>query len=188
MTEKFLKMKHWQLFLLIMGIPMLFQFFMMGTMFTNLASGNSSASLFMFNYMKLFPIMMVLFMGVLYGWLWSVAVGLQYKMPEGVKMKVAKFKIFFFTPLIYIFFFLALIMTFMAGKPNPVIFVVIIPFHLFSMFCMIYILYFVAKTLKTVELQREVNFSDFVGEFFMIWFYPVGIWIVQPKINKIVEE
>jgi hypothetical protein len=49
-------------------------------------------------------------------------------------------------------------------------------------------LYFVAKTFKTVELQREVSFSDFVGEFFMIWFYPVGIWIIQPKINKMIEE
>ena len=65
---------------------------------------------------------------------------------------------------------------------------VIIPVHLFSMFCIFYSLYFVAKTFKTVELQREVSFSDFAGEFFMIWFYPIGIWIVQPKINKMIEE
>ena len=65
---------------------------------------------------------------------------------------------------------------------------VIVPLHLFSMFCIFYSLYFVAKTFKTVELQREVNFSDFAGEFFMIWFYPIGIWIVQPKINKMIEK
>jgi hypothetical protein len=56
------------------------------------------------------------------------------------------------------------------------------------MFCIFYTLYFVAKTFKTVELQREVKFSDFAGEFFMIWFYPIGIWIIQPKINKMIEE
>ena len=48
-------------------------------------------------------------------------------------------------------------------------------------------MYFVAKTLKTVELQKEVLFSDFAGEFFIVWFFPIGIWIIQPKINKIIE-
>ena len=64
----------------------------------------------------------------------------------------------------------------------------IIPLHLFAMFCIFYAMYFVAKTIKTVELQREVQFSDFVGEFFLIWFYAIGIWILQPKINKMMEE
>jgi len=68
------------------------------------------------------------------------------------------------------------------------IFAIIIPLHLFSMFCIFYTLYFVAKTFKTVELQREVKFSDFAGEFFLIWFYPIGIWIIQPKINKFIED
>ncbi|WP_101311729.1 hypothetical protein [Labilibaculum manganireducens] len=65
---------------------------------------------------------------------------------------------------------------------------IIVPLHLFSMFCIFYCLYFVAKTFKTVELQREVSFFDFAGEFFMIWFFPIGIWIVQPKVNKMIED
>ena len=43
-------------------------------------------------------------------------------------------------------------------------------------------------TMDSVELQREVSFSDFAGEFFMIWFFPIGIWIVQPKVNKMIED
>ena len=69
---------------------------------------------------------------------------------------------------------------------NPAIFALIIPFHLFAMFCIFYCLYFVSKVFKTVELQRKVAFSDFAGEFFMIWFFIVGIWIIQPKINKMI--
>jgi hypothetical protein len=65
---------------------------------------------------------------------------------------------------------------------------IILPLHLFAMFCIFYCLYFVAKTIKTAELQREVSFSDFVGEFFMLWFYPIGIWILQPKINQIAKS
>jgi hypothetical protein len=49
-------------------------------------------------------------------------------------------------------------------------------------------MYFVAKTFKTVELQKEVTFSDFIGEFFMFWFYYIGILFLQPKINKMVED
>jgi len=58
----------------------------------------------------------------------------------------------------------------------------------FLLFCMFYCLYFNAKALKAAEWQRPVTFSDFAGEFFMIWFFPVGIWILQPRINKLFEN
>jgi hypothetical protein len=35
--------------------------------------------------------------------------------------------------------------------------------------------------------QKPVTFSDFAGEFFLIWFFPVGIWIIQPRINKLFD-
>lgn len=64
---------------------------------------------------------------------------------------------------------------------------VMVPLHLVSMFSMFYCLYFVAKTLKTIVLQREVSFLDYAGAFFLIWFFPIGIWIDQPTIDKMVE-
>jgi hypothetical protein len=56
------------------------------------------------------------------------------------------------------------------------------------MFFIFYSLYFIAKELKSVELQKPVTFSDFAGEFFLLWFFPIGIWIIQPRINKIFES
>jgi len=189
MTNLFLKAKHWQLFSLICGIPLVFQLIIMGTMISKIGGGNSSAPALFSNFMIIFPIMTIFIMGIVFGWFWSVAIGLQSKVPEGVKMKVNKFKIFFFTPLIYIFLVMIYFMTTMTnGVQNPAVFAFIVPLHLFSMFCMFYIMYFLAKTLKTVELQRQTIFSDFAGEFFMIWFYPIGIWIIQPKINNMVEK
>ncbi|MFZ4399070.1 MAG: hypothetical protein ACOYO1_03460 [Bacteroidales bacterium] len=188
MIKSFLNAKHWQLFLLIFGIPMIFQFVMMTLTISNFASETNSDPSMIFDYMKFFPIIMILFMGVLFGWIWSVAIGLQNRIPENIKMNVRKFKFFFFTPLIYISFFLGFfIVIFTMSSFNPALFVIIIPLHLFSVFCMFYCLFFVSKTIKTVEFQREVTFSDFIGEFFMIWFYPIGIWIIQPKINKMVN-
>jgi hydrogenase-4 membrane subunit HyfE len=128
-------------------------------------------------------------MGVLFGWFWSVAIGLQRVIRDEIKLKVNKFKIFLLIPVVYMIFFLGFFMpAFTSGGPNPGIFAVIFPLHLISMFCIFSSLYFVAKTFKTAELQRNVTFSDFAGEFFMIWFFPIGIWIVQPKINKMIKE
>lgn len=59
---------------------------------------------------------------------------------------------------------------------------------LFVTFCAFYQYWFIAKTIKTAELQRDVKFSEYVGEFFLVWFYPIGVWILQPTINKLVAE
>lgn len=59
----------------------------------------------------------------------------------------------------------------------------IMPVHLVAMVCIIYCMYFMARALKVVELQRPVTFGDFAGEFFLLLFYPIGIWLIQPRIN-----
>jgi hypothetical protein len=196
MITKFLKAKHWLLFLLTFGIPMVFQFAMMAFMISNLFTAENPDPFEVFHYPKFFPVVMIIFMAFLYGWLWSIAIGLQKKVPENVKMKVRKFKFFFFFPLIYLlivmsFFFFSI--NNMSGQniDSPFgisggLFAVIIPIHLFAMFCIFYIFYFVARTFKTVELQRAVTFGDYAGEFFLLIFYPIGIWIIQPKINKMI--
>lgn len=198
-TQLFLRAKHWQLFLPLFGIPMIFYFVMMASIFTTIANQSEPDPLFIFDYFKFFPILMILSSGIFFGWFWSVAIGLQYKVPAHVKMKITKFKVFFFIPMVYIFLLsIGMVMLF-NNLPQPDdrveeslgviggVMMFIVPMHLFSMFCIFYSLYFVAKTFKTVELQRETAFSDFAGEFFLIWFYPIGVWIIQPKINKIVE-
>lgn len=200
-TERILKTKHWHLFLLTFGIPVIFQFIMIGTMLTSVGNGTEPDPSAMFFFFKVFPVLMIISAGTFFGWFWSIAIGLQRKVPANVKMKTKKFKVFFFIPMTYILLILIGMGTVMSGFPDMVesgdtpgigrvgsMMGIIIPLHLFSMFCIFYSLYFVAKTLKTVELQRETTFSDFAGEFFMIWFYPIGIWIIQPKVNKMIEE
>ena len=192
----FLRAKHWQIFLLTFGIPFVFQIVMMVSIFSSIAHDHNPTAFF--SYFKFFPLMMLLFTGTMLGWQYSVAVGLQKFVPPNVKMKVTKFKIFFFIPVVYLSVIIGFISYLFtghiptrSGPPDPIFFsffAIIFPIHLFSMFCLFYSLYFVSKTYKTVELQRAVTFSDFVGEFFMTWFFFVGIWIMQPKINKWVEE
>lgn len=51
MINAFLKAKHWQLFVLIFGIPMVLQFVMVGIIISNLATQSNLDPDLMFNYM-----------------------------------------------------------------------------------------------------------------------------------------
>lgn len=190
MIKRFLKAKHWQLFLLIIVIPIVFQIISMLGLFLNLDFQNPDPH-FMLNYMQIFPLQMIFLMAVLFGWQWSMAVGLQQYIPEEIRLKTVLFKLFLFFPIGYFFLFIGFFSFSISNldtAPNFLAFAFIMPLHLFAMFCMLYNMYFIAKTFKTAELQRKVSFSDFAGEFFLIWFYFIGIWIVQPKVNKIIER
>ncbi len=180
---KFLTLKHWQLFVLLMGLPMAFQFITIGS----ISSGNSPTKILYF-----FPIMMILFIGLFFGWFYAIGTNLHKKLPSTATMNLTRFKIFLLIPIMYTLIISVLMISVFTinptGRlPNPAIFALIVPLHLFSMFCIFYCLYFNAKALKTVEWQKPVTFNDFAGEFFLIWFFPIGIWIIQPRINKLFD-
>jgi len=206
MIHTFLKAKHWQLFLIVFALPMFIQMMFMNIMMMQMpqfSDGDANPMLMfnsvyemMLNFSFIFSITMSVIILVLFGWYWSVCVGLQDKVPEHAKMNVKKFKIFYFIGLAYSLFFIGLMAFVMYNLPSLIgglismsalgtILSVVTLLHFFAAFCLLYCLYFAAKTIKTVELQRETTFSDFIGEFFMIWFFPIGVWILQPKINEL---
>ncbi len=137
---------------------------------------------------------MIVFAILFFSWFWSMGIGLQKFIPHNLKMKVQQFKVSFLISFAYSILFLASFAKdhfFSDGiwvkdfeKFQPFF----IPLHLFSMCCIIYCMYFIAKTIKTVELDKEVSFSDFSNEFFLLLFYFVGIWYIQPKINQFLKE
>lgn len=191
MINFFLKIKNWQLFFLLLGLPLIFQFYTMFTFFSDFEADSNSNSEDILNYFDLFPIIMIVFTGLFFGWFWSIVMGLKKQIPFELQIQVGRFKLFFFFPLIYILLFLIYMTDFFNGFDNTngsEIIGVILPLHLFSMFCIFHTMYFVAKTIKTVELKRKVGFGDFAGEFFLLWFYFIGIWMIQPKVNKLSKK
>ena len=186
MINYYLKAKHWQIFILMIGVPILFQVFAIIYLII------SKDSILTFS---IFPIFMLLFISVFFGWFWSIGVGLNKFLPQESNLNITKFKIFLLIPFFYMIFLMFSMLSFGVFSDSPpsngmfgISFAIIIPLHLFSMFCMFYIMYFCSKTIKSIELKREAIFSDYVGEFFLLWFYMIGIWILQPKINKIYVE
>ena len=76
--------------------------------------------------------------------------------------------------------------SFSSEDVNPVTsMLAILPVHLLAMGCTLYSLYFCARALKSAERQRRARFGDFAGTFFLFWIFPIGIWILQPKINRL---
>lgn len=194
LTDRILRAKHWQLFLLFCGIPLTIQLTAWVTMTASIIAQDVPEPDLILNYFKVYPLVMALSIGTLFVWFWGVGTRLQPLLPEGVSMKVVQFKVLFRIPLIYIAGIIALVGYFFSAfqtggdTPSPLWFLLIVPLHLFSMFCIFYCMYFVAKTYKTIELQRETKFGDFVGEFFLIWFFFIGCWVLQPKINDWMEN
>ena len=199
MISTILRAKHWQLFVLIFGIPFLiylYMIFQMVSVFNEIDAGTPDPMV-IFEPLKYFMGFAIISMIVYWVWYWSVGVGLQHKLPDDLKRSTKLFKAFLVLPALYItavsIFVLGVVSQISSLIPgeeptiNPIIIAVILPFHFLSIFCIFYCIYFVAKTIKTAELQRKVKFSDFVGEFFLVWFFPIGVWILQPTINKLAE-
>ena len=195
MVDKFLKAKHWQLFFLLIGVPFGSFLTIIAIIVSILKEGTQPDPEQILNIFKFFPLVIVLFASLLFSWFWSVAIGLQKAVPTNVEMKTTKFKIFSIIPLLSVSGFgVFMFILYSTIKPNEIEFPsewiapIMLVLCIVSAFGVFYSIYFAAKTLKTTELQREVTFSDFASEFFMFWFFPVGIWILQPRINTIREE
>ncbi len=191
---------------------MIFYFWMMANFISEIAASKVPNPFMLFDKMRYFFLIMIVVTFIHFGWLWSVAIGLQEKIRVDLKLKTTKFKIFFLFSFCYItllmlltgyFWCFASTMSFNQAsfdtnlntletiRPEeimPYIKFFPLPFllHLVAMFGMFYTMYFTTKTIKTAETQLEIlRFSDFAGEFFLIWIFPIGIWIIQPKINQI---
>ena len=114
---------------------------------------------------------MVLFTGVFFGWFWSIAIGLQKNIPEEIKMKVNRFKVFFFIPLIYIILLMVYMGGIFSGMGNSGftnsgwIVAIILPLHLFSMFCIFIHCTLFRKQLKPLNYKEKSGLEILLGNF-----------------------
>jgi hypothetical protein len=60
--------------------------------------------------------------------------------------------------------------------------------HLAAMFSVMYSMLAAAKTIKSAEMNDKATVSDYLGDFFLIWFFPIGIWVIHPRIQKILSS
>ncbi len=174
-TNFFLRAKHWQIFLLFFGMMLLAQIAMFNSMQSAPAQEFGKGLL-------PFWVITLLFAFCFNAWFWATGSFLNGIVQAGLRRRVGFFRFALVYPILYI-------PVFMVFFPlSPAKFVAILPLHLLAMFCMFYLLYFVSKSLALAETGRAVTFSDYGGFFFLLWFFPIGVWIVQPKINRLYAD
>ena len=59
---------------------------------------------------------------------------------------------------------------------------------LFSIYTFIFLVFCTAKTLKGLQLKNDIRTSDIIIEMFVIFYFPVGVWWLQKKVNRLFIE
>lgn len=190
MIEKLLRAKHWQLFLGTIGTAILGQMVIMTIIFSTEDPKN------IFYGLAVLPIVLFIVLYIQMGWQYGIIFKLKDKINVPLNLPYQRIKIFFFVPIFYFILLLIAIASIIPSfqstsfHPGPGFFAVVFLFfmlHFFSIFCLFHTAYFAGKTMKMVEMRKKVTFNDFAGEFLLIWFNAVGFWILQPRINKLID-
>lgn len=71
----------------------------------------------------------------------------------------------------------------MAGELAPSM--IVVP-HLLSVVAMFSLLVLVARNVAIAEKQAGLSTGSSAGLFFAAWFFPIGIWFIQPRVNRLV--
>ena len=164
----FVRAKSWQIFILLFGVMVLSQ----------IAAATADAE-------KMLPRIWgftLLFMLCFEGWFWALGTFLNSIVRPALRPGVSFFRFALIYPMIYLPVFM------LVFPPSPKMLTLIFPLHLFAMVCIFYLLNFVSKNLVLAEAGKEVSFYDYSGPFFLLWFFPIGVWVVQPRINALYAE
>ncbi len=164
--RKFLEFKHWQLFLLIV-----------------ICGSWKSPS-------PLEEIIHFISIITFTGWIYSLGVyGHQLILNLGLSsMKIKTFR--FNVLLVGITLVSSLIWSHYITETNSVQVkdIPLIFFWIYFSYALLQPICFVCKILAKIERKSEVIFSDYLSYLLLMFFFPIGIWIIQPKINRLFSK
>ena len=161
----FFLLKNWQLFLLSFVLPNLISSF---NFFENKNQD-----------FKMISMLIIIFS--IFGWIWSVVNVLYRKLPTKETFNIWKFRIIFLMTISILIWILWKVENNLIK--NNVLLLILGVFTYLGF--MIYLVLTTAKTIKSVELQKEVSIQDSFLDAILIWIFPLGIWIIQPRINAL---
>lgn len=172
----FLRARHWQLFTLFVGL------YLVGVVF--IFAGELGATPKVGGVpvgMIAAGALMVFWMLCFMAWIGSMGIFLNTLKEPSARLRTRLLWCALIYASIYIFIFVA----FFFGTSAPAVGWGILPPHLLATFCIFYAMYWAAKSLAMVEKPGRVTFYDCAGPLFLIWFFPLGVWFLQPKINRL---
>ncbi len=162
----YLKMRAWELFSLIM-IPVLAGFFVP-------EKANS----------LILQVLNILFFTVIIGWLYSIGTILNSKLDKGLRRSDMLFRInvmYSFAFAVVFFFDIASLQSKLSDESSFLIF-----FPIYFIFASFHCFYFSSRALVMCEIGRNVDFENHTKEFFLLIVFVIGIWFLQPRVNKLI--
>lgn len=167
--KKVLKFKHWHLFILIV-----------------LTGAWTSPS-------PLKEIINSIALVIFLIWIYAIGIYGQEKLKSlelpALNTKLFKINIILFPILLIVSFLLSPEQTAENTKAEfNIQTILLIPISLYMFFAFFQTIVFSCKTLAMIELKREVKFSDYLVNLILMLFFIIGVWILQPKITKLIAE
>ena len=174
--RKILLLKHWQIFLIFFLFPVLPRLLF----FAKVVSVSNPKILFALSSAA--GGMIYLF------WVYAIGIILYSLKRQQVNLRSVRFQVSIVFMLLY---FPCFVVLFSIYRPEEIfesswaglLFIL----HLSAIICMIYCAYFIAKLINTIEQNKNVRDSQIIVDIFLIMFFPVGIWIIQPRLNNILK-
>lgn len=119
-------------------------------------------------------------------WCYSIIIKLTF---NGRVFNIMKFKLILILALLYVVF-VCIYYVFTLEMPENlrVIFFAIIPGHIFLAYAYLYLLNFISKVISTLEFEKAVKFNEYISYFICLFFFPIGIWWINPKIKSLIEK
>lgn len=174
----FLRAKHWQLFVLFVSLPTITE--IVGIV--AIPAGPVSWHDLGVGAFMLLILTEVWFLSFL-AWLGSIGFfSRSIEQPE-LRTGTQFFRFALVYPAIYMVGFIPFLL---SGELHYG--AVILPLHFLCMICLFYDLVYVSKALALAENGKPVSFYEYAGPFFLLWFFPIGVWFVQPRINRLYAE
>lgn len=144
-------------------------------------------------------------------WMWAVNMNLRHKLSPDLQDSSVRFCVVYIIPILYMLFipffmyymFYDIISSVLLAnnlivdesvgeemiQKGKILFPIYFCLCLLYMPSFLYLAYRTGKTLKKLETHAEVKFSDFLLEIILVLFFPiVGVWILQPQVNKYIEQ
>lgn len=175
MEEYLLKIKSWRLFLMLIGLP-----FLVAILYELVSGLFTSHHLGVLNNPLVASVAYLIYVS------WNYYVAKRF---SDLQTEYEKPKFLFQAFIIVLFYIVYLTIPFLTEKrlnvESSFIKFLLFLIHPISFALFFYLMYQAVKALRTVELKRQTTISDLIGDLFFFYFFPLGIWIVQPKINKL---
>lgn len=156
-----LRLKHWQVFIIVM----------IGLFINNFTVVDNPT---------LTSILRVTGIVLFFIYILSMGHGLYQLLPDGINLN---YNLFLINSFIWLASYVIVVvlsdghgMTFSGVAALP-------GFYVFYAF--LHFLIFPVRALKSIEKNQKASIEECIGDFLLIVFLPIGIWFLQPRINKV---